>query len=281
MAQLKQKNNHSKSHKLQSKIDTKVIVRTRLLQMALSLHISHSKMEKEEIKAAKQYFLLSTGVPAKKKEKDSGEDNKSEDNMMHAEGNDRSDEKGEDGRPEEIVRQSIEPPTSSDSILFCIFPVKVFESHKVISAVVSIMVNIGFGMLLNYSQNVTNTLRYGSIIEFVYAGLLLPVLPTISHYEYFNAMSLASAWKFGVLGLSIALGVLSRNLSSYSEQGSSTISWTYNKMIPFHALVFMAALILAAGSLVTDKRNHKMMITACLASVAIHIGLLYITVNPL
>ena len=70
------------------------------------------------------------------------------------------------------------------------------------------MINIGFGLLLNFSHNVTGTFQYGSFLELVYAALLLPILPKISPHEYFNAMSLSSAWKFGILGLAILLGTL-------------------------------------------------------------------------
>lgn len=69
------------------------------------------------------------------------------------------------------------------------------------------MLNLGFGILMNYCQNVMNTLQYGQYFEFVYAFLLLPILPVASPTEYLNTMTLSSLWKFGIFGVFSSISV--------------------------------------------------------------------------
>ena len=93
-------------------------------------------------------------------------------------------------------------------------------------------------------------------------------------------MSLASVWKFGVLGLAIAMGSLSIFLTILGVN-SKKISWSFNNMVPFHLIVFIIVLILGVGSLVSERVSHKFLVTIFLVSTGVHVGLLYLTVNPL
>ena len=93
-------------------------------------------------------------------------------------------------------------------------------------------------------------------------------------------MSLASVWKFGVLGLAIAMGSLSIFLTILGVN-SKKLSWSFNNMVPFHLIVFIIVLILGVGSLVSERVSHKFLVTIFLVSTGVHVGLLYLTVNPL
>lgn len=69
------------------------------------------------------------------------------------------------------------------------------------------MINIGFGILLNYTQNVINTLKFGRYAEFGLAALLLPIIPSAHFVEYYNTMALSSIWKFGLVGVIVSLSL--------------------------------------------------------------------------
>lgn len=73
----------------------------------------------------------------------------------------------------------------------------------------SVFINLGYGLFINYTINVTKTIDLCSYLNFLYAATFLPILPKISAVEYLNTMLLSSIWKYGVIGvfLSISIGL--------------------------------------------------------------------------
>ena len=98
--------------------------------------------------------------------------------------------------------------------------------------------------------------------------MLLPVLPSISAFEYFNAMSLATIWKFGFLGLAMAFGIVANNNTFFS----------FNKFLSFHVIGFIAMIIVASVCLIMEKTYYKLLATLFILSLALHGAILYLSV---
>lgn len=100
-------------------------------------------------------------------------------------------------------------PQSDDQldVLFTIFPVYLFESSDIVSIVFTVLLNLAFGLALDYVISITSTLKYGAYLYNLYALLILPVLPNVSKIEYFNTMCLTTLWKYFLIGLFISINV--------------------------------------------------------------------------
>ena len=93
-------------------------------------------------------------------------------------------------------------------VLFTIFPVKIFESSPIISFAFTLLLNLAFGISLDYTITITSTLEYGAFFNNLYALLILPVLPNVSKTEYFNSMVLSSVWKYFLVGFFVSIGLI-------------------------------------------------------------------------
>lgn len=93
------------------------------------------------------------------------------------------------------------PEQSFDSFIFCIFPVHLLEGNRALSMLFSLVLNLGFGMLLAVALHVTSTVSFGQYFHLVYGCLLLPLLPSVSRQEFMSSMTLSSLWKYCLFGV--------------------------------------------------------------------------------
>ena len=66
-----------------------------------------------------------------------------------------------------------------NSALFYIFPVKMFESSKILSIFFSLLINLGLGVLISFAVDMASTLNKGYFLHIFYGFLLLPLRPSI------------------------------------------------------------------------------------------------------
>lgn len=88
-----------------------------------------------------------------------------------------------------------------------------FEASKVLSVVMSVFINLGLGFLIDFAINVGQTLEYGRYFQFLYAIILLPLLPNTSRFNYFSSMCLSSVSKFGIIGLFLLIWSISYGIN--------------------------------------------------------------------
>jgi hypothetical protein len=95
-----------------------------------------------------------------------------------------------------------------DSFIFYIFPIKVFESSKLLSVCFSISINIGYGVLLSLTVFMTDNLANGVYAHLIYGFLLLPLLPNASKADFYASMSISSLWKYCLYGVILSSNCL-------------------------------------------------------------------------
>ena len=78
--------------------------------------------------------------------------------------------------------------------------------------VISIFLNLSLGFGLDFVFEVAKTVKYGIYLKFYYAMLLLPLLPNVSKFAYFNAMALSSIWKYAMAGLFLLIACSANDL---------------------------------------------------------------------
>lgn len=83
-----------------------------------------------------------------------------------------------------------------------IFPIKLFEYSAPISAVFSILMNLGFGFLIDYSLQANVKLGFGTVFACLAAVTMVPILPSgVGLVDAFNYNSTFSISRYGILGL--------------------------------------------------------------------------------
>ena len=82
-----------------------------------------------------------------------------------------------------------------------IFPVKLLEYSAPISVAFSILLNLGFGFLLDYTLQVTIKLGYGTVFYCLLSFVMVPVIPNaVKLVDYFNEMVTFSISRLGMMG---------------------------------------------------------------------------------
>lgn len=83
-----------------------------------------------------------------------------------------------------------------------IFPIRLFEYSAPISAVFSILMNLGFGFLIDYSLQANVKLGFGTLFACLAAITMVPILPSnVGLAESFTYNSSFSISRYGILGL--------------------------------------------------------------------------------
>lgn len=142
-----------------------------------------------------------------------------------------------------------------------------------ISVIISLVINIGFGVLLNYTQNVLNTLKYGRYGELVLAALLLPTIPNAHFVEYYNTMALSSIWKFGLLGAIVSLSLID------NTDGSISIGWQMTPYLQYQSIVQVVTLVTSFWFVVLNKNRYKTQALLFLLSLAANAGITYLSIT--
>jgi hypothetical protein len=149
--------------------------------------------------------------------------------------------------------------------LFTIFPVKLFESSTVISNVFTVLLNLAFGVCLDYILSMISTLKYGAFLNNLYALIILPVLPNISRRDFFNSMALSSIWKYFLVGLFVTLSVL---------VNGNVVIRTSN-VLQIEVIFVMIMLLFVMGYLLVEsKSEYKLLILFCVLFAA-NLGVTY------
>ncbi len=149
--------------------------------------------------------------------------------------------------------------------MFTIFPVKLFESSTVISNVFTVLLNLAFGVCLDYILSMISTLKYGAFLNNLYALIILPVLPNISRRDFFNSMALSSIWKYFLVGLFVTLSVL---------VNGNVVIRTSN-VLQIEVIFVMIMLLFVMGYLLVEsKSEYKLLILFCVLFAA-NLGVTY------
>ena len=163
----------------------------------------------------------------------------------------------------------------SQSIMYYLFPIRIFEFSKVISSIFSIVINLGFGILLGYCQAIMNTLYYGRFAELALAALFLPIMPRVSLMEFINTLSLATLWKFAVFGL---FALISMTTSTADENQITVLNFKMSPHLQYTSII--ATMLLIFGLVVTlmGKNIWKIMILAFLIAVGVMGWITYLSI---
>lgn len=138
------------------------------------------------------------------------------------------------------------------------------------------MINLGFGILLNYCQNVMNTLKYGRFFEFVFAALLLPIIPKASPSEYANTMTLATIWKYGICGLLACISIAN---SATGDNPSFNLTWKSTNHLKILSIIQIVTLVISFSFLLSGRNRYKILIIVFLLALGANAGVTYFSIT--
>ena len=99
-----------------------------------------------------------------------------------------------------------EPP---DFLLY-IFPIRLLEYSRTISIVSSILLNLGFGFLLDYTLQILIKLRFGTLFTMMMSFLMVPLVSSsIKLLGFFNEVGTLSMARYGIVGLFLFISCFS------------------------------------------------------------------------
>ncbi len=148
-------------------------------------------------------------------------------------------------------------------VLFTIFPIKIFESSIIISVIFTLLLNLSFGLCLDYTMSITSTLKYGEYLNNLYALLILPVLPNVSKTDYFNSMTLSSLWKYFMIGFFVCMSLI--------RNGSLETS----NVLKIETVLLIVMMIFVMGYLLSASKNEYKLFIVFFLVFAVNLGITY------
>jgi hypothetical protein len=164
------------------------------MKVALAVHLSRLKREAKARRDVKSYYGTFNGTVGERSKRIIVEKPATNDEAYSIE---QSEVRGQG--EEEI-----------DSCIFYIFPVKLLENSRGLSVCFSLLINLGYGVLLSLVLFLTDGLPGGAYAHLFYGFLLLPLLPSASKVDFLASMTLSSLWKYCLYGLVLSFLSLAR-----------------------------------------------------------------------
>lgn len=266
------------------------------MRMCLCVHLSMLKKEEEEVTAVRQYYgsmngTQSDGARAKltSKQRKTYFNSRNKDKeslcrkttrkMKSLGGNEVTELKLLDGEQPHLKDEGISMENAegveSESLIFYLFPIRVFEFSRVTSTIFSIFINLGFGVLLSFCQAVFSTLQYGRFFEFALGALLLPMIPRASPMEFLNTLSLATIWKLAIYGLFAIMSMV----ASSDPSLITALNWTMTPCLQFISLLLLVLLLFCFAVVLLGKPLWKLMLLVFLGSLGLTAWLTYASIT--
>ena len=112
-------------------------------------------------------------------------------------------------------------------------------------------------------MQITSTLKYGEYLNNLYALLILPVLPNVSRTEYFNSMTLASLWKYFLIGFFVCISLIVNGSVETSE------------ILDMETILVGVIVIFVMGYLLSGSKNEYKLFIAFFLVFAVNLGITY------
>lgn len=106
----------------------------------------------------------------------------------------------------------------------------------------SILINLGYGILLDYSLQVLRKLHIGNIFSCVLVFTILPVIPNTNISQLHNSMTLGSVFKYGFTGLALLAKCLTQD--GFTLNWNNTDPLVYISGVQFGYCLYYCAIVL-------------------------------------
>ena len=143
-------------------------------------------------------------------------------------------------RTEKYLSEKQEPSEAEDSgteeapleqppgCLTYMFPIRMLEYTEVISVVFSLAINLGYGVLLDYTLQISRTLPCGNVFNCLFAFTMLPILPKVNIDQLQGTMATQSVIRYGIAGVALIVQTV-----LYNQDGSLTLGVSFAQPLVF------------------------------------------------